>query len=113
MRELTNIFYNELRREIPGIRLNGHRTKRLPNTLNVSFPNAYGSHLLDRVKDTIAASTGSACHEGRHTPSSVLTAMGLSNEQALSAVRFSVGRQTTLRELRKAAKNIVKAYRGI
>lgn len=110
MRYLTNIFYNELRREIPEIRLNGHPVKRLPNTLNLSFPNIQGSALLERLKNDIAASTGSACHEGRHTPSSVLGAMGISDKDALSAVRLSLGRNNTEAQIRRAVKAIVRAH---
>jgi cysteine desulfurase len=113
MRYLAKLFYNELRRELPGIRLNGHPTKRLPNTLNLSFPDITGSALLEKLKHDIAASTGSACHEGKHTPSPVLKAMGLSDAEALSAVRLSLGVKNTERQIRKAVKAIVKAYRNL
>ncbi len=108
-RALTNIFYNELRRGIPGIRLNGHPTKRLPNTLNISFPDVSGSLLLERLEGKIAASTGSACHAGRQTPSSVIKAMGLSDARALSAVRLSLGKSNTDAMIKKAARAIIKA----
>ncbi len=111
MRHLTNIFHKELRREIPGIRLNGHPVKRLPNTLNLSFPDIQGSALLESLKNDIAASTGSACHEGKHTPSSVLKAMGISDKDAFSAVRLSLGRENTEAQIKKAVKAIVRAYR--
>ena len=113
MRHLTNIFHKELRREIPGIRLNGHPVKRLPNTLNLSFPNIQGSAMLERLKNDIAASTGSACHEGRHTPSSVLKAMGISDKDAFSAVRLSLGRDNTEAQIKKAVKAIVRAYTSL
>jgi cysteine desulfurase len=110
MRHLTNIFYKELCRDIPGIRLNGHPVKRLPNTLNLSFPNIQGSALLERLKNDIAASTGSACHEGKHTPSSVLKAMGISDKDAFSAVRLSLGRNNTEAQIRRAVKAIAGVY---
>ena len=109
---LTRLFYDELLRQIPGIKLNGHVTKRLPNTLNLSFPNVQGSLLLDRMKDEIEASTGSACHEGKHTPSPVLKAMGLSNKEAFAAVRLSIGKNTSERQIKRAIKAIVKTYRS-
>jgi cysteine desulfurase len=112
MKYLSRMLYNELRGQIPGIKLNGHPVKRLPNTLNISFPGVMGSVLLERLKHELAASTGSACHEGKHTPSAVLKAMGLSDEQALSAVRLSLGRDTTERDIKKAAKAIVRACRN-
>ena len=113
MRHLANIFHKELRREIPGIRLNGHPVKRLPNTLNLSFPDIQGSALLESLKNDIAASTGSACHEGKHTPSSVLKAMGISDKDAFSAVRLSLGRDNTEAQIKKAVKAIVRAYTSL
>jgi cysteine desulfurase len=113
MKDLTGYFYNELRREIPGIRLNGHPTKRLPNTLNLSFPDIQGNILLEKLKKEIAASTGSACHEGKHKPSSVLKAMGLSDREALSALRLSLGINNTEVQIRRAVKSIAEAYRNL
>jgi len=52
------------------------RDRRLPNTLNVSFPGCDGEELLARTQ-SLAAATGSACHSGRTEPSAVLTAIGL------------------------------------
>ena len=52
---------------VPGIRLNGHPSERLPNTLNVSFPGVWGNAILAAAPD-IAASTGSACHEEGESP---------------------------------------------
>ncbi len=65
------------------------------------------------LKKEIAASTGSACHEGRDVPSPVLKAMGVSDEAALSAVRLSLGRDNTGGEIRRAAKAIITAYRNL
>ncbi len=113
MKYLSGLLYEKLHRDIPGITLNGHRTKRLPNTLNLSFPNVSGAHLLDKLKNEIAASTGSACHEGGHTPSSVLKAMGLSDAEALSALRLSLGRTTTERQIEKAFRAIARACRNL
>jgi cysteine desulfurase len=113
MKHLSNLLYDELHRHIPEVRLNGHFSKRLPNTLNMSFPNVQGSALLDALKNDIAASTGSACHEGTYTPSSVLKAMGLSDADALSALRLSMGRGTSERQVRMAVKAIVKAYKKL
>ena len=55
----------------------------------------------------IAASTGSACHAGSTKPSAVLLAMGLSNEQALGALRLSLGRWSTGKEVDEASRLIV------
>ena len=76
------------------IHLNGHPTERLPNTLNVSWIGKHGAELLARLKG-VAASTGSACHEGHIEMSPVLKAMGLSPEIGMGALRFSLGRSTS------------------
>jgi cysteine desulfurase len=88
------------------VRLNGHPEKRLPNTLNVSISGIIGESFLGRIPE-IAASTGSACHAGSTKPSAVLLAMGLSNEQALGALRLSLGRWTTIEEVDEASRLIV------
>src|SRR5262245_18394455 len=74
--------------------LNGHPDHRLPNTLNVSFLGHVGSELLQKVP-AIAASTGSACLQGRVTQSPVLCAMGVKAEVGKGAVRLTVGRFST------------------
>jgi cysteine desulfurase len=91
--------------------LNGHPDKRLPNTLNVNFVGHVGSEFLEKVPG-IAASTGSACHEGRVTQSPVLCAMGVPPEVGQGAVRLTVGRYTTEDEIDRAADILVKAARG-
>jgi cysteine desulfurase len=83
--------------------LNGHPKARLPNTLNVNFVGHIGAELLAKTPD-IAASTGSACHEGHVKLSPVLAAMGVSPEIGRGAVRLSVGRFTTEEEVDRAAE---------
>ncbi|MCL4515713.1 MAG: cysteine desulfurase [Firmicutes bacterium] len=89
--------------------LNGHPEKRLPNTLNVSFLGVEGAALLARVPD-IAASTGSACHADHKEASPVLSAMGITPDAAMGAVRLSLGRFTTEAEVDCAAELLVKAF---
>ena len=90
--------------------LNGHPEKRLPNTLNVNFVGHVGSDLLQKVPG-VAASTGSACHEGKVSLSPVLAAMGVPPEIGKGAVRLTVGRFTTEDEVDWAAELLVKAAR--
>jgi cysteine desulfurase len=81
-----------LEEKIPNIKINGHPTDVLPNTLNVSFPGAEGeSILLTMDIQGIEASTGSACASGSLEPSHVLMATGLGPELAHSSIRFSLG----------------------
>lgn len=90
--------------------LNGHPEHRLPNTLNVNFLGHVGAELLAKVPG-IAASTGSACHEGSVTQSPVLCAMGVPPEIGKGAVRLSVGRFTTEDEIDRAAEILIQAVR--
>ena len=83
--------------------LNGHPDDRLPNTLNVSFAGQVGAELLAAIPE-VAASTGSACHEGASESSSVLEAMGVPPELRRAAIRLSVGRFTTNGEVDRAAE---------
>ncbi|MDF2673358.1 MAG: cysteine desulfurase NifS [Clostridiales bacterium] len=97
--ELTQYFYKRLL-EIFGdkIKLNGHPTLKLPNTLNISFIGYNGYEVIEKLGD-VALSTGSACHSGSVSISPVLAAMGVPFEIARGAVRFSFGRFTTKEEL--------------
>jgi len=90
--------------------LNGHPDLRLPNTLNVNFIGHVGADLLKDVP-TIAASTGSACHEGHIALSPVLAAMGIPPEIGKGAVRLTVGRFTTSEETDRAAELLIQAAR--
>ncbi|MGW5682031.1 cysteine desulfurase family protein [Nonomuraea sp. NPDC003754] len=109
---LRDLLQAELEARLPGrVRLNGHPDARLPGTLNVSIDGTSGRALLAAVPE-IAASTGSACHEGVDAPSPVLLAMGLPPERALAALRLSLGRWSTEQEVRHAATLIAKAAAG-
>jgi len=83
--------------------LNGPERERLPNTLNVNFVGDVGADLLARTPE-IAASTGSACHEGQINQSPVLCAMRVPPEIGKGAVRLSVGRFTTEDEIDRAVE---------
>jgi len=89
------------------MKLNGHPEQRLPNTLNLSLKGVIGEELLSQIPE-IAASTGSACHAGLTEPSAVLLSMGLTREQALGALRLSLGRWSTEEDVNEASKLIVR-----
>ncbi len=109
-RGLRDELWEALSSKVPGVRLNGHPEQRLPNTLNVSFPGVRGSAVLAAAPE-IAASTGSACHEGGETASAVLLAMAVDSETALGAVRLSLGRGTTREQIDAAAAALARAAR--
>src|SRR5690606_6976745 len=92
-----------LKSEVPGLDLAGDSVDRLPNTLNVLFPNASGNRILEACPE-VMASTGSACHAGSEEPSAILTGIGISPEKALGAIRLSVGRSTTREDIQIAGK---------
>jgi cysteine desulfurase len=99
IRNLRDRFWNLLQKNFgEAVVLNGHPTHRLPNTLNVSFVGRSGGEILSRMNG-VAASTGSACHSGSVELSPVLKAMRVSSEVGIGAIRFSLGRTTTMQEL--------------
>ena len=82
LQQLRDRFWRQLQEGLgERVVLNGHPTLRLPNTLNVNFLGHIGAELLEKVPE-IAASTGSACHEGQVICSPVLLAMGVPRELA-------------------------------
>ena len=111
LRKMRDLLHRLLAESVPGLTLNGHAEYRLPNTLNVSFPAVSGRKLLHAVEADVAASVGSACHDGSDTVSGVLAAIGLTMERALGAVRLSVGMPTTEDEVRHAASVLAGAFR--
>ena len=81
---------------LPQTRLNGHETSRLPGTVNITFDGIEAEALMVHLDlNGIAVSTGSACTSGSTDPSYALLAMGLGNEEARGAVRFTLGRENT------------------
>lgn len=82
--------------EVPYVRLNGHRTKRLPNNVNLSFQFVEGESLLIMLDmKKICASSGSACTSGSLDPSHVLLAIGLPHEIAHGSLRLTLSEDTT------------------
>ncbi|HRT03344.1 MAG TPA: cysteine desulfurase family protein [Candidatus Diapherotrites archaeon] len=115
-KELSNYFITEILK-IPNTILNGDRKKRLPNNINISFLNIEGeSFLLKLNKYNIYASTGSACSSYSLEPSHVIMALYNNPEIAHSSIRFSLGVDNTLEEIKytiKIINKIVKELRSI
>jgi cysteine desulfurase len=109
---LSSDLFTALNREIPGIILVGDPQRRLPNTLNALFPNASGSKVLEKCR-RVMASTGSACHADSEEPSAILTALGIARDNALGAVRLSLGRDTTKEDVAGAAADLAAAWRSV
>ncbi len=92
---LRELLWERIQNEIGQVRLNGHETERLPNTLNLSFHRIEGQAiLLELNRYGISVSSGSACSAGKHAPSHVLMAMGRSEEDAHQSLRITLGKDT-------------------
>ena len=95
---------------VPQIRVNGGQAPRTPNTTNIQFAGIEGEALVIALDlKGVACSVGAACSSGAVEPSHVLTAIGLSQEEAKSSLRFSLGRQTTESEIAFALEAIPAA----
>ena len=112
LKALRDLLWERLASGVPGLVRNGHRELRLPNTLNVRFPRASGTAVLEGAPE-VAASTGSACHEGQESASAVILAMGVEPEEAVGSVRLTLGRGTTEEQVRRAAEALVRAWRRL
>jgi cysteine desulfurase len=107
MRNMRDRLWQGLEDRIPGIKLNGHPEKRLPNTLSVAFPGVDANTLLSELEE-VAASPGAACHHDVGEPSAVLVAMKLPRDLAFGTIRFSTGRHTTEEEIDQAVEAITQ-----
>ncbi|HZJ45947.1 MAG TPA: cysteine desulfurase NifS [Pyrinomonadaceae bacterium] len=102
--DLRNLLEDSILNEIPNARLNGpaDRTKRLPNTSNISFEYVEGQNILTHLdQHGICVSTGSACHSSSHESSPTLRAMNVPYTTAQGSIRFSVGRYNNDAEIRE------------
>ena len=100
IKQLRDKLENEILQKIPNSRRNGDKEMRLPNTSNISFENLNGEVILAKLNDLdVFVSTGSACNEDTHTASPVLKAMDIPYSQAMGAIRFSLGRYNTEKEI--------------
>lgn len=101
-----------LSRVLKGFRVNGHPTRRLPNTLSISFKGIEINALLSEIEE-VAASAGAACHAEGVEISSVLKAMNVPMEYAMGTARFSTGRETTGEEIDRTVKVVSEAVRRL
>jgi cysteine desulfurase len=110
---LRDKFLDGLRRlEFP-IALNGPLVDRHPGNANVRFDGFSAQDILGTLQPFVAASTGSACTSGIPEPSHVLRAIGLSEDEASSSIRFAVGRGTTEADIDEAVSHVAKALQSL
>jgi cysteine desulfurase len=92
--------------QIEGSFVNGNTKNRIYNTLNICFPGVNSEKLILALQN-ISVSNGSSCSSVTTEPSHVLKALGLSDDEALSSIRFSLGRFTTAEEIEETIERIV------
>ena len=107
MTKLRDELIDGILAEIPDVRLNGHRTERLPGNVNVSVRYIEGESLLMRLDLLgIEGSSGSACTSGSLDPSHVLLAIGLPHEIAHGSLRLSLGINNTEDDVKRVLKEL-------
>jgi cysteine desulfurase len=101
---LRDRFVEQVLQEVPSARLTGHPQWRLPGTASFVFAGTHGEAvLLELERRGVICSSGSACAAGSDEPSHVLTALGMPAGLAKTAVRFTFGPQSAVREAALAA----------
>jgi cysteine desulfurase len=110
---LQKAFMQELQKRFPEAVINGSQKFRLPNNVHVTFPGFDNERLLMELDERgVQVATGSACSASKEEVSHVLTAIGLSDDEARASLRFSMGRGTTKEDidytLRQLAEIIAK-----
>ncbi len=100
IKRLRNKLITGIMKDIPNVQLNGSLEYRLPNNIHFSFLEIEGEGILiDLSEQNIYVSTGSACASNFLKPSHVLSAIGLSDEESHSSIRFTLGRQTNSNDI--------------
>ncbi|MCF7810127.1 cysteine desulfurase [bacterium] len=111
---LRDLLYKQITAELDEVHLNGHPQKRLPGNLNLTFDGIEGEALLMALDlENIAVSSGSACSSGSTAPSPVLTAIGLTDEEAQSSLRITLGRENTRQDMEITANVIIKTVKRL
>ncbi len=108
--ELRDGLWQELE-ALGEVRRNGAAAPRLPHNLNISIGGVEGTALHQRLRRSIAVSSGSACSQG--SPSHVLKALGRSREEAAASIRFGLGRHTSETEIRQAIEAVRSAVQEL
>ena len=105
--KLRNYLIERIENEIPYCKLNGHRTRRLPNNVNFSFRFVEGESILIMLDmKGVCASSGSACTSGSLDPSHVLLAIGMKHEEAHGSLRLTLSEENTKEELDFVVDNL-------
>jgi cysteine desulfurase len=115
-RDLTLRLRNQLESCVPNIFFNGHPQNRLPGNLHVTFEGANSDALMNKLKDVVAVSSGSACTTADPEPSHVLLAMGIDENRIDESIRFGIGRfndEQDIERVSTALANAVETLRNL
>lgn len=112
-RKLRDQLEAGLRKNLENITVHGHPEHKLPNNLNVSFPYVDGADLMTAITEEIAVSSGSACTSASMEPSFVLRACGIEEAEALTSIRFGIGRFNTEEEIAFTIKRVTEIVRSL
>ena len=107
---LRERLLDELTDALPGLRVNGSLTHRLPGNLSLTIPGLTAEQTMSAAPE-LAFSAGAACHSGDTTPSPVLTAIGLTPDEAARTIRLGIGRYTSDTEITTALDQLITAVR--
>jgi cysteine desulfurase NifS/selenium donor protein len=113
LRKMRDRLEAGLEERFPELRVNGHREKRLPNTLSVSFSGLEANTIVSELADHVAVSAGAACHADQVDVSAVLEAMEVPLEDAMGTIRLSTGRGTSAGEIDRALDEITKVVESL
>ena len=102
---LRDVLLQRLRRDIPGLAVNGSLNARIAGNLNLTFPDMTAADLMAALPE-LCVSTGSACSSAEVEPSYVLRALGLSDQQAARTLRIGIGRFTSAADIDYAAAGL-------
>ena len=107
-----DIFLARLEKEVPGIRVNGSRTARVPGNLNLTFPAHVDAQAIMRATPEVCVSSGSACSSAEVEPSYVLRALGIPDAEARASLRIGIGRFTSPADAERAAAALAAGWRA-
>lgn len=106
-------FLEIVRARLPGVQVNAAGSPRVSGNLSLTLPGVDGDRLVGALQPWIAMSTNSACSSGALRPSHVLTALGLTEEEAASTIRIGFGRFNVLPEIEAAAEQLASVAEQI
>ena len=107
---LRDRLLGQLTDVVPGLRVNGSLTHRLPGNLSLTIPHITAEQMMAAAPD-LAFSAGAACHTGHTAPSPVLTAIGLTPDETARTIRLGIGRYTSDTEITTAIDRLITAAR--